>query len=351
MMAKTLRNSRFLHSALGKFDSAAARDFFHGIGLATKVEDIGKVFPASEDARDVVAVMQNHLRRLNVQTEFGFKVRQNVPRGTFFDIVGDKTIRADAVIIATGGLSAPHTGSDGDGFRLAKALGHDVTKLYPALVPLVVDGDWIGSLMGLGVTAGLTAIVSGKTVYKGRGDVMFTHYGLSGPLVLEASAYLAAKIHLQPEICLDFMPDLAAKELDARILEVFGRNLNKAVANALDAEDLPARLVSVLLAALNIEADTKVRDVSKAERQNFCRNVKEFRMKISGSAGFGAAVITCGGVDVRQINPATMESKIVPGLYFAGEVLDVDALTGGYNLQIAFATGHLAGQSAAKGCL
>jgi len=347
MMAKIPRNSRFLHSSLRNFDSATTIEFFRGIGLKTKVESGGKVFPQSDDAGDVVAAMSAHLRRLGVKIELDCAVAQNVPRGTFFDIAtSGKNIRADAVIIATGGLSAPHTGSDGDGHRIAKTMGHDVTKLNPALVSLIVEG--VTGLMGLSAEAAMAAEVDGKVVFKGRGDVMFTHYGLSGPLVLSASAYLAEKMHLQPEICLDFVPDMTAKELDRQILDVFNRNMNKDAKNVLAESLLPQRLIAALFGASGMDADTKVRDVNKSQRESFCRSVKAFRLKVSGTAGFESAVITCGGVDVKQINPSTMASKIVPGLYFAGELLDVHGLTGGYNLQIAFSTGYLAGKSAAS---
>jgi len=350
-MAKILRNPRFMHSALRTFDSSATCDFFHSIGVDTKVEAGGRVFPVSDDAGDVVAALRANLRRLDVDIEYNCRVDKIVPRGTIFEIYcGGRIIKTDAVIIATGGLSAPQTGSDGDGLRFAKELGHGVTKLYPALVPLVVEGNFdFGGLMGLTVNAGIAAKAVGKMIFDGRGDIMFTHFGISGPVAFTASAHLAAKMHLAPEIVLDFAPDMDKKVLDALVLDIFNQNLKKSVKNALYASAfLPERLVLATLLAADVKADVKVCDISRAMRERFCRVVKDFRLKVAGSLGFGAAVITCGGVDVKQINPATMESKVLPGLYFAGEILDVDGLTGGYNLQIAFATGHLAGISAAS---
>jgi len=347
MMAKVLRNPRFLYSALNEFNSADTMHFFTKIGLKTKVEAGGRVFPVTENAQDVVDVMMKYLRHLGVQFEFDCNVDKIVPRGTIFEIMSDKkTFRSDAAIITTGGLSAPHTGSDGGGFRLAKVLGHSITRLYPALVPLIAE-ESTAELMGLSIKANLKAFCDRKMVYSGCGDVMFTHYGLSGPVVLEASSYLAEKLHLKPEFLLDFMPGLTEKETDLLLLDIFYRNANKNIKNALE-EILPDRLVTVLLRISGVKPDEKVRNIEKATRGLICRNIKGFALKVTGSAGFGAAVVTRGGVDVKQINPSTMESKIVAGLYFAGEILDVDGLTGGYNLQIAFSTGRLSGKSAAK---
>lgn len=351
MMDKILRNPCFLYSALHAFDSGALMTFLDEIGLAVKIEGGGRVFPVSDRASDVVDAFATKLKQLKVDVILGFGVDEIVPRetkGFYVKINNKRKIEADAVIVATGGLAAPDTGSDGAGYGFAKVLGHKITKLYPAIVPLVTEAAWTGDLAGLGLTdVGLAVFDGGKTAYCGRGDVMFTHQGLSGPVVLEAAAYLASRLHLGLEFSLDFVPDLNEKELDGHVLSIIGRNLNKKLSNALAAENLlPERLADFAAKLAEIKPEARACDLSKETRGRLCRQIKDFRIKITGSAGFGSAVITCGGVDVAEINPKTMESKLVPGLYFAGEVIDVDALTGGYNLQIAFSTGFLAGKSA-----
>ena len=342
-MAKTLRNPRFLHSALRAFGPEDTLDFFRAIGIETKVGGGGRVYPVSEDAEDVVATLHRHLRGLGVDFKFGRDAAQILRRDAGFEVAG---LGADAVIVATGGLAAPHTGSDGAGYGFARAFGHNVTKLYPSLVPLVTYFD-SAALMGLSVNAALTAFAAEKAVFKGRGDMIFTHNGISGPVVLAASAHLAARMHEKPRVVLDFAPEMNEKELSRVILDIFGNNPNKGVKNALmSAGLLPEALWAAVLAAAGTDGAIKTHNVGKVARKDICRCAKAFALDIKATAGFGPAVITCGGVDLGQINPATMESKLVPQLYFAGEVLDVDALTGGYNLQIAFATGYLAGRSA-----
>jgi predicted Rossmann fold flavoprotein len=313
------------------------------------VEDGGRVFPVSDNALDVLRGFGRYLDNAGVEVWLNAAVRElaaGEPAGFVATLSDGREIAADAVIVATGGLSAPHTGSSGDGYRIARDLGHGVTKLYPALVPLVVQAPNVSELMGLSMAdIGLIAKRDGKGVYKDFGDVIFTHFGISGPVVLRTSAYLAKTLHLPHEIYLDFAPGHSEKDLDDDILRMFGHNPNRDVHNCL-AERLPARLAAVLLAEAGIASNAKARDVTKEARRMLCRNIKAFRLEIAGPAGFGAAVITCGGVNCDEIDPSTMQSKLVPGLYFAGEVLDVDALTGGYNLMISFSTGRLAGKSA-----
>jgi len=348
MIDKTQRNPRFLYSALHGLDSATLRAMLDGMGLKTKVEDGGRVFPVSDLAADVVDAFAERLRRLNVDVRLGCAVAEITRDDEGFAVKtkNGETIAADAVIIATGGLSVPATGSDGDGYGFAKSLGHNVTKLYPALVPVNTEG--VADLMGLGLDdAGLTVRLDGKIVYSGRGGIMFTHFGLSGPAVITATAFLADKMHLKPEFALDFVPNYTEKEIDKRLLDVFARNPAKTVVGALAAENLvPQRLAAVLAVAAGLDDNNKAGNITKIQRAALCRLLKDFRVQTTGTAGFGSAVITCGGVAVNEINPATMQSVLVPRLFFAGEVMDVDALTGGYNLHIAFATGWLAGRCA-----
>ena len=352
MVDKVLRNPRFLYGALRGFDSQHLRNFLAHVGLDTKVEEAGRVFPVSNSAVDAMEALAAHLRQLKVNIRLNCNVKDIVPRGTSgfaINLSNDGKITADAVVIATGGLSVPRTGCTGDGHRFAKALGHKVTKLHPAIVPLVAEDGWISGLMGLGLPdVGLRAVLDGKEIYRGRGDVMFTHFGLSGPVVLEASSYLADKLHLGPQFYLDLAPNLPENDLNLQILHIFGQNLNKNLSNILGSL-LPERMIPAVLEISGIGTDAKARDTTKTQRKNLCRNIKALGVKITGSAGFGTAMVTCGGVAAAEIEPSTMESKLVPGLYFAGEVLDVDALTGGYNLQIAFSTGHLAGRMATGG--
>ena len=347
-----LRNSNFLYSALCGFDSMALRDFLHIHGLTTKVEDAGRVFPVSDDAVDVLKMFAGYLSSVGVEVLTNAVVSEIVPRRTsaFVVMLADgREVAADAVIIATGGLSAPHTGSTGDGYRFARGLGHDISKLYPSLVPLVVQKPDISGLMGLTCPdVGLVVKRNGKTVHKDFGSVIFTHFGISGPMILRASAYLAQNLHQPNDFYLDFAYSRSEKDLDNYIIQIFGQNLNRSVINCLEGQLLPERLIVALLAEAGIDGNTKARDVVKEARKKLCRTIKAFRLKVVGSAGFGAAVITCGGVKCNEIDPGTMQSKLVPGLYFAGEVIDVDALTGGYNLTIAFSTGQLAGKNAAS---
>jgi len=348
---KVPRNPYFLYSALYGFDSAALRDFLHSFGLATKVEEAGRVFPVSDDANDVLAAFVRYLRHGGVDIMFNAPVASITSHdadGFTVEITDGRKIAADAVIIATGGLSAPHTGSTGDGYRITKDFGHDVTKLHPSLVPLVVSKPNLADAMGLSLSdVGLVAKHGGKAVYKDAGDIIFTHFGISGPMVLRASAHLARHMHLSHDFYLDFVQHQSEKDLDDSILAIFGQNPNKDIKNCLEAI-FPNRLVGLLLAASSINENKKARDITKEVRKTLCQSIKAFRLEVTGSVGFSAAVITCGGVNCNEIDPSTMQSKLIPGLYFAGEVIDVDALTGGYNLAIAFATGRLAGKSATE---
>lgn len=348
MIQKTICNPRFLYSAFYGLDSVALVEMLAGMGVETKTEDGGRVFPKSDKAADVVDAFARRLEQLQVDVRLNCAVAEIArdTAGFAVKIKGGETILADAVIVATGGLCAPHTGSDGDGYAFAKGLGHSVTKLFPSLVPVNTAANT--ELVGLGLDdVGLTARLNGAITYNGRGGLMFTHFGLSGPVILTATAVLAEKLHMQPEFALDFAPNLAENELDKHLLSIFANNSAKSVANALSTENfLPQRLAVFLATAAGLGVKQNTGNVSKIQRGALCAAIKDYRVKISGAAGFGSSVITRGGVSVKGIDPATMQSKLVPQLFFAGEVLDVDALTGGYNLHIAFATGWLAGQSA-----
>ncbi|MDR2904122.1 MAG: aminoacetone oxidase family FAD-binding enzyme, partial [Clostridiales bacterium] len=257
----------------------------------------------------------------------------------------NKFYPADVVIIATGGLSYPATGSDGDGYRFAKSLGHTVSKLNPSLVPLKAAEQWIGALQGLSLKNCAITVKEGKTtLYKDFGEMLFTHYGVSGPVILSASRYLLGKYEKGCTISIDLKPALDEKTLDDRLLRDFSKYINKDFRNALD-DLLPQKLIPVMINLSEIDPYKKVNEITKAERQRLVKRLKALDVTVTGTTGFNEAVITAGGVAVDEIDPSTMASKRIDGLKFAGELLDVDAYTGGFNLQIAFSTGHLAGST------
>ena len=345
-------NPRFLYSALSCFSTDDTQAFFEDAGVALKVERGRRVFPVSDKADDIVNALVRKVRSLGVRVVCGRVSELCSENGK---ITGCKTsdgfIGADAVIIATGGRSYPGTGSDGDGYRLASALGHTVTPLIPSLVPLTSKSKICPSLQGLSlknVSLSVTAKDTGKTVFEDFGEMMFTHFGMTGPMILSASAHLSDLSAGKYEAHVNLKPALDEKTLDARVLSDFSKHANKDFANAL-GDLLPTKLIPVVIALSGIDARKKVNSVTREERAALCAVIRDLRIKIDGFRPIAEAIVTKGGVDTKEINPKTMESKLCCGLYFAGEVIDVDAYTGGYNLQIAFSTGTLAGQSAAWG--
>ncbi|MCL2405701.1 MAG: NAD(P)/FAD-dependent oxidoreductase [Defluviitaleaceae bacterium] len=355
LMSNITTNPRFLHSAFYSMDTAALMTFFEERGVPLKTERGGRVFPVSDYSGDINDALKAYLRATGVRVELNCAV-QDIALQPPFTVSTSRTttpIQASAVIIATGGLSYPSTGSTGDGFTWAKHLGHGITATHPALVPILSPEPWVASLTGLSLkNVCCTASVSrsnGKTttVYEEIGEMMFTPVGVTGPLILKASAFLAGKWAQNPIITIDLKPGLSTEQLDARILRDFTVHQNKDFANALDGL-LPQRLIQTIINLSNIPPSKKVHTITRAERQGLVHLFKNLQMHPTGDAGFKEAVITKGGVCTKEVNPSTLMSKHTPGLFFAGEVLDVDALTGGYNMQIAFSTGYLAGLSAAQ---
>ena len=347
-------NSRFLYSAFYGFSNQDMKDFLEANGCHVKVERGNRVFPVSDRASDVTSAFARRLRELRVKVELNQGVRElwlenGVLKGVILAQGGnergkkDSYIAADAVIVATGGLSYPTTGSTGDGYRFAEAAGHKVTELSPALVPFVKE------LQGLSLRNVEAAVLNGKKeVYREFGEMLFTHYGVSGPVLLSASSYAAKKLKKGPlTLMIDLKPALSMEQLDARILRDFEAEKNKQFKNALN-HLYPSKLIPVIIRRSGIEPDKQVNAVTKEERRRLAEVTKHFTLTLTGLRGFNEAIITQGGVTVKEVNPSTMESKKLPGLYFAGEVLDLDAVTGGYNLQIAWSTGVLAGRSAAE---
>ena len=345
-------NPRFLYSALSCFSTEDTVAFFEEAGVPLKVERGRRVFPVSDRAEDIVNALVKRVKAAGVRIVTGRVDALEARDGAICGCrIGQRLMEADAVIIATGGRSYPGTGSDGDGYRLAGELGHNVTPLIPSLVPLTSKSRICPSLQGLSlrnVALKVTDTATGKTAYEDFGEMMFTHFGMTGPMILSASAHLSELSAGRYEAHIDLKPALDEKTLDARILSDFAKYSNKDFINAL-SDLLPAKLIPVVVGLTGIDERKKVNSVTKEERGVLVRTVKDLRIRIDGFRPIAEAIVTKGGIDVKQIDPKTMESKLVSGLYFAGEVIDVDAYTGGYNLQIAFATGALSGQSAAWG--
>lgn len=343
-------NARFLYSAFSAFDNEDLRAFLTNRGVATKVERGGRVFPESDKASDILRVFSDYAKagrevRLNTEVS-SLLIKENAVRGV--QLKSGEKLYAKCVIIATGGLSYPQTGSTGDGYRFAGTAGHSIITPQPSLVPLETKEDWPRDAMGLSLkNVALTALdKADKILYQAEGELLFTHFGLSGPLVLSASAHMRDYAHNHYRVSIDLKPALSAEQLDHRVLRDFAAEPNKDFINSLDRL-LPKKLIPIIVRLSGIDPRKKVNAVTKEERQRLVKLFKELTLTIKRHRPIAEAIITAGGVNTRELQPKTMASKKISGLYFAGEVIDLDAYTGGYNLQIAFSTGYLAGQSAA----
>ena len=341
-------NEKFLYSAYNNFSSEDICNMIESTGIETKIERGNRVFPVSDKAADVVSALERYIRKNKVKLHLNSPVKGiEVKDGL---AVGIKTaggvVETDAVIVCTGGLSYPGTGSTGDGYKFAKDCGHKVTKLYPSLVPLRTKENWCSEVMGLSLKNIAISIKNnkGKELYKDFGEMLFTHFGVSGPVILSASRHLLGKFDEGLKLYIDLKPALDEKTLDSRILRDFEKYINKDFSNAL-GDLLPQKLIPVVIRLSGIDNGKKVHDITKEERKRLVSVIKGLELNITGTTGYNEAVITSGGIDVDEINPSTMESKLIKNLYFAGEVLDCDAYTGGYNLQIAFSTGFTAGNN------
>ena len=348
LIANTVRNGKFLYSAFSSFGSRALMDYVERLGVPL-VEERGKrVFPASGKASDVTRALQNDLHRLGVRVILNARVKEVIARnGAVAEVLLEdgRSISCRAAILATGGASYPATGSTGDGYRMAAALGHTVADARPSLVPIETAEPWAAGLQGLALkNVRLTAAQSGKKVYSEVGEMLFTHFGVSGPLVLTASSLLDGEDLNNASLSLDMKPGLTAEQLDARILRDFQSNPNRAIRNSL-FELLPGSLCPVVISLADLNGETAVNQVTKEQRSRLIAILKDLRLTPKALRPMAEAVITRGGVSCQEINPKTMESRLVSGLFFCGEVIDVDALTGGFNLQIAFSTGFVAGRS------
>lgn len=349
-----MTNSKFLYSAFYTYDNQKVIDFFEENGLPTKIERGNRVFPVSDHSSDVIATLQKVLKAKNVEirlytrvetllTENSGEMEQKVVGVRLSD---GKELPADGVILATGGFSYQTTGSTGDGYRFAREVGHSVTEIHPSLVPFYAVESYVKEMQGLSLKNVRVRIRDGKKLlYDEFGEMLFTHFGVSGPLILSASAAIKpalTKKQLPMEI--DLKPALTEEQLDQRLLREFEEAKNKQFKNSI-GHLLPAKMIPVMLELGGIDPEKKVNEITREERQGFIRLIKAFPVTLNGLRDFNEAIITRGGVKVKEVNPSTMESKLVKNLYFCGELLDLDAMTGGYNLQIAWSTGYLAGNS------
>ena len=356
LLQATCVNRKFLYSAFYGFTSQDTIEFFEDAGMKTKTERGNRVFPVSDHSSDVIQALNRKLRECGVRVCLHTEAAGILTKETSSEdgekvcVCGVKKkdgthLEADAVVVATGGLSYASTGSTGDGYRFAKELGHSVTECSPSLVPIETAEDWAGRLQGLSLRNVEVTILDGKKeLYREFGEMLFTHYGVTGPLILTASSVIQKKLAAHPlAMRINLKPALSEEQLDARILREFEAAKNKQFKNVIGAL-YPAKLIPVIIELSEIPEEKPVHDISKEERKRLIEVTRHFPLTLTRLRGYNEAVVTRGGVSVKEIDPGTMESKKISGLYFAGEVLDLDALTGGFNLQIAWATGHAAGR-------
>ena len=346
-----LRNRKFMYSSFYSFTNQDVITFFNELGVKTKIERGGRVFPVSDHSSDIIRALEGEMLRTGVNIHLYSEVKKIVSEKEkqifrYIELKDGEKIYGDACVAATGGLSYETTGSTGDGHRFARQLGHNVTELLPALVPLTVREDWVPILQGLSLRNVTAGFYDGrKKLCEDFGEMLFTHYGVSGPIILSASSVIGDKLQ-KKELTLkvDLKPALTEEQLDHRILRDFEENKNKQFKNSL-GKLFPSKLIPVMIYLGGIDAEKKVNEVSREERRRFVSLTKNLEMTVTGLRGFQEAIITRGGVDVKEIDPGTMESRLIRNLYFIGEILDLDAVTGGVNLQIAWSTAYMAGNA------
>lgn len=343
-------NPRFLYSAFYGFSNLDMMDFLEKKGLPLKTERGSRVFPQSDKSSDVLQTLQREIRRLGVEVHLNTPVKEILAEDghvTGVMLAKGEKVTADAVLLATGGMSYPSTGSTGDGYRFAGKLGHTVTTLAPGLVPFEIKESYAKEMMGLSLKNISIRITNqkGKEIYSDFGEMLFTHFGVSGPVIISASSHVTKDLLKENLILtIDLKAALTREQLNARLLREFEENKNKQLKNVMGSL-LPAKMVPVMISYMELDPDKKIHEISKEERMHMIECLKAFKLTITGFRDYNEAIITRGGISVKEVNPSTMESKLVKGLYFAGEVLDLDAHTGGYNLQIAWSTAHLAAEN------
>lgn len=349
LLNSIVTNKKFMYSSLNSFSNYDTMGFFGELGLDIKVERGNRVFPTSDKSSDVLTCLTRELDKLKVNVVYNTAVTEIVTENGCFKAVKTnkgKVVGGEHLIVATGGNSYQLTGSTGDGYRFARAIGHKVTDIIPALVPFNTKEEWIKQLQGLSLrNVNVTVFDGDKELYSDFGELLFTHFGVSGPTVLSASSFVASKMkEKQLKMVIDLKPALTFEQLDERILRDFEEEKNKQFKNALDGL-LPKKLIPVIIDLSKIKEEKKVNEISREERQKLAHLLKNLEFTLLGLRSFNEAIITQGGVDVKEINPSTLESKLIKNIYFVGEVLDVDAVTGGFNLQIAWSTAYAAAQS------
>jgi hypothetical protein len=339
-----ISNREFLYSSLYTFDNEAIIRLLESYGLNTKVERGNRVFPESDKSSDVIKAFQKYLDHMGAEVLLNSMVSHVYMEDNIFMVVlttGEK-MQFDRLVIATGGASYPATGSEGDGYKMARAFGHTVTELKPSLVPIELEEPWLKDLMGLSLkNVTLRAYSDKKLINEEFGEMIFTHFGISGPIVLTMSNHIN-RLKNKPVLTLDLKPALDDETLDNRLLRDFQEYKNKQLKNALN-DLLPQKLIPLIIQVSGIYPEKTVHQITREERSKLLEAIKAFPLQFKGFRPLDEAIVTSGGIKVQEVNPSTMESRIVPGLYFAGEIIDIDALTGGYNLQIAYSTGYLAG--------
>jgi predicted Rossmann fold flavoprotein len=334
-----------MYSAFYTFSNYQLMDFIEKLGVKLKIERGNRVFPESDKSSDIIKAFERCLNTNNVNIMLNTKVDDIIiedgrAKGV---ICGNKVYNCDSLIISTGGKSYPLTGSTGDGYRFAGKAGHSIQKIRPSLVPLVVEEDFIKELQGLSLkNVSIKVLHKSKTIYEEFGEMLFTHFGLSGPIILSASRFVSDRLPDNIKVVINLKPALTPEQLDKRIQKDFLSFSRKQFKNSLD-ELLPQKLIPVIIRLSGIDGDKQVNSITKEERLRLINTLREFTFNIKDTRPINEAIVTAGGVSVKEVDPSTMESKLVKGLYFTGEVLDVDALTGGFNLQIAFSTGYCAG--------
>ena len=349
LLANTPKNGKFLYSAFSRFDGRDAMAFFEKLGVPLKTERGNRVFPVSDRAFDISGALERRLKALRVSMVRDRAVHLEIEEGTICGVQGERReYPAQAVILATGGVSYPATGSTGEGHRMAAEAGHTVTPLRGALVPLREQGNLCARMQGLSLRNVVLSVVATSTeIYTDFGELLFTHFGVSGPLILSASAHMRHFEKKTYRLEIDLKPALDEQQLDKRLLSDFTKYANSDFCNALN-DLLPQKLIPVVVELTEIPPHQKVHDLTKDQRRGLLQLLKHFPVVIAGPCPVTDAIVTSGGIKVGEIDPKNMESKVVKGLYFAGEVIDVDAYTGGFNLQIAWATGRAAGFAAAE---
>jgi len=344
-------NGKFLFSPFSRFGVDEVINFFESNDLKTKIERGGRVFPVSDKSQDVLDVLINYLEKTDVDIRTNSKVKKIIKKGNRIEkivLANNKEIIADNFIICTGGKSYPITGSTGDGYRWVEKLGHTITNLSPSLVPIVIEEIYVRELEGLSLkNVEISIYKSGKKINSRFGEAIFTANGMSGPIILDMSKEIGKELPDKIRIQIDFKPALDFVKLDKRIQRDFQKNPNKLFRNSLD-ELLPRKLIPIIIRLSKIDPSQKVNSITKEERRKLLHLLKEFSLEIKGLEGFKKAIITTGGIKLNEVDQKTMKSKLIDNLYFAGEILDLDGPTGGYNLQVCWATGYIAGESAGR---